>query len=359
MRFVRLSLWLVLTLAAAGCSGTPADPAPTSPASVAELAQVVAGVQGRAEVYDGIATGVVALVRVDDATEVVTSGRADRSSKQPMTAEQTFPIASITKPMVATLVMQLVGEGRVAADDDLRRLLPPLRSLERPVTVEQVLSHRAGLVRDPTESAVERWGTDATDKLVEAGAREGLRFPPGEDGRYSNLGYAALGLLIERVLHQPLGRALEERVFAPAGMTHTSLGGAPTAQGYAPNGPVRNYYLDYLPAAGSVVSTAGDVDAFFTQLWHGDLVPSDVVADMRTSRGQVEVGLGFRPEYGLGLMRWNSLCGVALGHSGRIGGFTIEAWTLETGERSTVVMVNDNAADEVARPLAQTALCEG
>lgn len=353
------SLGLVVT----ACSGAPSsDPAPSpgSPgASSTGLDAVVTEVRDRVRIYDGIATGVIALVRVGDRTEVITRGSADVAEDRPTSSDQTFPIASVTKPMVATLVMQLVDQGRIALDDDVRDLLPQLSSLDRPVTVEHLLSHRSGLPADPRPADVRTWGTSDTADLVTAGAGDGLRFEPGSDGRYSNLGFAALGLLVEKVEHQSLGRAINDHVFQPAGMADSSLAGDPEMQGYSGPRPVRNYFLDYLPAAGSVVSNVRDVDAFFQHLWAGELVPPEAVADMRRSRGQVEVGLGFSPEYGLGLMHLKTPCGTGIGHSGRIGGFTIEAWTLESGERSTVVAINDQGADEIARSVAVTALCGG
>ena len=56
-------------------------------------------------------------------------------------------------------------------------------------------------------------------------------------------------------------------------------------------------------------------------------------------------------------MHYDVSCGVALGHSGRIGGFTNEAWTLEGEDRSTVVTVNDQNADDIARSMVEIALC--
>ena len=162
---------------------------------------------------------------------------------------------------------------------------------------------------------------------------------------------------MERVLDQPLAEVMEERIFTPTDMTSSSLFGRPDVQGYTDNEPVKNYYLELHPAAGSVVSTVADVDAFFGALWKGELVGPDLVTDMREPRGPVTIGPYWRPDYGLGLIHYDVSCGVALGHSGRIGGFTVEAWTLEKGERSTVVAVNDQNADDIARGVVEIALC--
>ena len=347
-----------------GCS-EPADPVPpaaeSSPADVPTTAapvsfgEVVAAVEDRVEVYDGIATGVITLVRVGSRTEVVTSGLADVEADKATEPGLTFPIASVTKPMTATLVMQLVEEGLLHLDDPVQEWLPELRAIGAPVTVENLLSHRSGL-RENTNGEIRRVGF-GTPELLKASAGHGLDSEPGAEGLYSNLGFAGLGLLVERVLDQPLAEVMEERIFAPAGMSSSSLFGRPGLQGYADTQPVENYYLRLHPGAGSVVADVRDVAAFFDTLWGGDLVRPRTVTDMRDSRGQVSIGPYWRPEYGLGLIHYDVSCGVALGHTGRIGGFTIEAWTLEGGERSTVVSVNDEGADDIARSIVEVALC--
>lgn len=267
----------------------------------------------------------------------------------------TFPIASITKPMTATVVMQLVAEGLLALADPVEEWLPELRAIRAPITVEQLLSHRSGLP-DSSNADIRRVGF-GTPALLEASAGHGLDFTPGSEGSYANIGFAALGLMVERVLDQPLGEVLEERLFAPAGMSSSALGGRPGVQGYVDSKPVKDYHLELQPAAGSVVATAGDVDIFFRALWDGELVDPAVVSDMRESRGQVLIPPLWRPDYGLGLIHNEVSCGVAVGHSGRIGGFTNEAWTLEDSDRSMVVTVNDERADDIARSIVETALC--
>ena len=342
-------------------STPPPDPAaPTSTArssapADASFDDVVVRVEDRVAVYDGIATGVIALVRVGDRTEVVTGGQADVKADQAMEPDLTVPIASITKPMTATLVMQLVEEGLIELDDPVQEWLPELRAISPPVTVENLLSHRSGL-RESSNPEIRRVGF-GTSELLEASAAHGLDSKPGVEGLYLNLGFAALGLLVERVLDQPLAEAMDERIFTPAGMSSSSLFGRPGVQGYADTRPVKNYYLQLHPGAGSVVASVRDVAAFFDALWRGDLLRQRTVADMRTPRGQVRIGPYWRPDYGLGLIHYDVSCGVALGHSGRIGGFTSEAWTMADGDRSTVVTVNDESADDIARSIVEVALC--
>lgn len=361
----RLIAWVVMLGALlAGCTDEPRpEPGPepgsgqTSEASAQtpeggeySLAEVAAATRERVSVYDGIATGVITLVRVGDQTEVITAGRARRRGRVAMAPDMRFLIASITKTMTATLVMQLVEDGRIALDDPVQRWVPELRSLP-PITIEQLLSHRSGLP-DTTRADIGAAGI-GTRKLVERSVAHGLEFEPGSSGNYSNLGYGVLQLLLERIHRLSFSALLERRIFDPAGMKSSSLFGKPDVHGYVDGKDTAGGYLiRLLPASGSVVSTAQDVDAFYEALWDGRLVASDLVADMATPRGPV---VQF-DEYGLGMAVRKMSCGRAMGSSGRGEGFSIDAYTLEESDRSTVVMVNDHVSS-VIPSIVETALC--
>jgi len=346
-----------------GCSdarkaepGTPEVGVPARSATAAtevSLRAVVAAVEERAALYDDIATGLIVLVRTRGDTELVVRGRARTRPPLAMAPAMTFPIASITKMMTATVVMQLVEEGRLDLSAPARRWLPELRRLRPTITVEHLLSHRSGL-RESDDADIRQHGLGSQGLLV-AAASHPLDFEPGTDGLYSNVGYGALGLVVERVLGRPLDRILEERVFRPAGMTSSTLYGTPDVHGYADGEDMAGrYYLRLTPAAGSVVSTATDVDAFLRALRDGELVSREAVAQMHTPHGAV----GYWSDYGLGLARDTFTCGNAWGHGGRLNGFSSEAWTLEDSDRTAVVVANDDGS-EVVHGMAEAALCGG
>jgi D-alanyl-D-alanine carboxypeptidase len=361
---VEVSWWIALVIVLGSiltaCSGEPSrEPASgqTSDTSVQNpeegehsLAAVAAATRERVSVYDGIATGVITLIRVGEQTEVITAGRAQRRPRVAMAPDMRFLIASITKTMTAVLVMQLVDEGRVALDDPAQRWVPELRSLP-PITIEDLLSHRSGLP-DTTQADVDQAGTD-TRQLVERAVAHGLEFAPGSRGNYSNLGYGVLQLLLERIRQRPFSAQLERLIFAPAGMDSSTLFGRPDAYGHVDGIEVTGQHLmRLLPASGSVVSTAHDIDAFYEALWDGRLVAADHVADMTTPRGDV---VQFT-EYGLGMAVRTVSCGEAVGSSGRGEGFSIDAYTLAETDRSTVAMVNDHLSDALPS-IVETALC--
>ena len=255
----------VALIAGAGCGGEQArDPSP-APSAVSRIGEVERGLRDRvALLSEGTITGVITMVRVGDETRVVTVGLADAAAKEPMRPGDTFPIASVTKPMVATAILQQVESGKLTLDDTVEKWLPGIVAKGDRMTIRQLLSHRSG-VHEP-QSLDELPPLDKlTDRdIVKILGAKQLDFEPG-----------TLWLL-QRRLH-PAGddlgeghgclarRVLDSSIFDRAGMDDSVL--APKqwdVHGYADGKDVTaDTGLNVAQAAGSVVSTAEDVDGFF------------------------------------------------------------------------------------------------
>jgi uncharacterized protein YbbC (DUF1343 family)/CubicO group peptidase (beta-lactamase class C family) len=162
---------------------------------------------------------------------VVLAGRGDRvvfrkaygnrailPAREPMTVDTVFDVASLTKPVAtATSLMILVERGRVALWDPVVKHVPEFAAGggERDkVTVEQLLTHRAGL---PPDDPIELY-TGTRAEIFERKHRQPLEAAPGSRFRYSDVGYEVLGEIVERVSGEPLDRFAEENVFRPLGM---------------------------------------------------------------------------------------------------------------------------------------------
>lgn len=312
--------------------------------------------QERVEDSDVFTTGVIALVRIADETRVVTDGWADRSAREPMRRDHRFQIASVTKTMIAALVMRLVEEQILRLDDPVARWLPGVLPQGRRTTIEHLLSHQSGLF-DYTEldPPVESTPYDAMD-LVAAAVREPLAFAPGTGSDYSNTNYIVLGLVIEKSTGQPLTKVLERLIFEPAGMEHSTLGMADVppgsfARGYDGRRDVT--ITDLAPiASGGVVSTVDDVSRFLQALTDGTLV-SQSSLDVMTAEISAPDGL----PYGLGGGPTRLPCGTAWGHDGGLPGYSTFAYTMLGEDRAAVVFVNDFQAGTIAESIASAALC--
>lgn len=167
----------------------------------------------------------------------VAAGVADRATGAPLRPEQPVRIASNTKTYVAAAVLRLVEQGRLSLSDPLARHLPPafdslLRRDGYPtdsITIEQVLSHRAGFAEHPSVPSYVaalrtkpqyRWSREEQVRwLVDSLAPVG---PPGGQFRYSDSGYILLGAILERLTGQPLPVAVRSLVgFERLGLRHT------------------------------------------------------------------------------------------------------------------------------------------
>jgi D-alanyl-D-alanine carboxypeptidase len=313
---------------------------------------------------DSIATaaripGVVVVVRrPGGAGFTLTSGVADLQSRRPVRAPDRFRVASVTKPMVATVVLQLVDEGRLALDAPLAVYLPGLVPGAADITVRQLLNHTTGLPDYTNDDAflaqvfADPGRSWTPHELLAVANGMAPAFAPGAPGRwaYANTNYIVLGLLVEQVSRRTLAQELQARVFERLGMRSTSystspLLPAPYAEGYADVADAqRDVPVGTLVsptwggAAGAVVSTADDLARFAEALAAGTLLSPAMHAErLRTVAASV---LRFPEDsyesaYGLGVLTG----GGWVGHNGAIPGYEAEAFA-RPGVGAVVVLVN-------------------
>lgn len=215
-------------------------------------------------------------------------GLANMELNAPNSLGTRFEIASMTKPMTAITVMQLVQEGTLRLEGKISDYLPwyPSESGVR-ITVEQLLNHTSGLRQDiafddpsPGEEVVAAINADllSNDSLVKLIARRPLLFEPGTRFGYSSDGYAVLGAIVQHVAGKPFWRVLRERVLDRAGMTETGQSYlAPLvpqrAAGYAQDfdGYTNAQHIGVTPAGG-LYSTLRDLYRFDQALYGDTLV---------------------------------------------------------------------------------------
>ncbi len=168
----------------------------------------------------------VAVVRAGETDFIKTYGKREVGGTDPIDANTTFRIASLSKGMTATVVAQLLGEDQIALDMPVSEFSPGLRlaspDATQALTLEHLLSHRTGLP------------PNAYDNLLEAGVAPASikqRYPEvepicavGTCYAYQNVTFDAVTPLIETVEGQRLADSLEHRLFAPLAMTRASLG---------------------------------------------------------------------------------------------------------------------------------------
>lgn len=294
-------------------------------------------------------------------------GYADLSAGRLNTAATSFPVASITKTMVSTSILQLQEKGRLQITDAYSNYFPafPYPS----VTIKELLSHTSRLPAPAFYQLLDSMRRQAGDTFytnadvipaLVALNKPLLNASPG--GRpvyaYSNLNYYLLALLIEKLSGMPYAAYLKKNIFLPAGMSHTSLSefyfgldsNECREQRYRylySEKPERvdtatdNAYIfaTYnLKGHGDVVSTLRDLLSYDQALYNGELLQA---ASLQLAYTPVVPGSPSGSGYGLGWsIPHDSSGGKTVLHHG--GGLGIEAMLVRNTDRRQTVILFDN-----------------
>src|SRR3954466_1936801 len=341
-RIARLGALAVASLLAATPAAT-ASAAPHRP-DRAQLQHALDAVTGSG------APGAIVLVRDGRHSVRLTSGYEKLATRRPMHASDRFRVGSVTKTFVATVVLQLAGEGRLALEDTVERWLPGLVPGGADMTIRQLLNHTSGL-GDYADDAFVRGIFDDRDRvwapseLLALGANHGPVFAPGAGLAYSSTGYIALGLIVQAATGHPLSTELRRRIFVPLRLRSTSLATTPRIAGGHAHGYTR-YHGGRRPldisdigqsfawAAGAIVSTTDDLARFYRALLDGRLLRRDLLATMRTTVPADE------QRWGLGLIQTPHRCGSSWGHGGETLGYETHADSRPDGTRQAIVGIN-------------------
>ncbi len=274
-------------------------------------------------------------VRITDGRRGFTAraGVAEWGGDRPVPTDGRYRVGSITKVFVSTVVLQLVGEGKVDLDAPVSRYLPGLLPDGDRITVRMVLQHTSGLYNftgglplDPAGFEAIRYEHWEPRELVAVATAQPLDFPPGTRWSYSNTNYVVAGLLIEEITGKPYARAVERRVLQPLGLRDTSVPGdrvgvpGPHAHGYVKVGDrvvdITRINPSVAHAAGEMISTTADLDRFIAAVAKGELLKPAQAAEMKKTTD-------VSPGYGLGLEQERLPCGATvIGHGGGIPGYS-------------------------------------
>jgi D-alanyl-D-alanine carboxypeptidase len=359
---IRLSTLAVVCVAAAALAAASAGAARTH--------RTAGGPDGLQKSLDALvaagAPGAILFVRDGAHTTQLSAGLGHIARKTPIHAGDRFKIASLTKTYTATVVLQLVGEGKLALGDTVERRLPGVVPNGRRITIRQLLNHTSGLHEfedDPRYLKPYmagdfgfRW---SPRQLVRIGVSHEPLFAPGTGWSYSNTNYVVAQLIVERVTRHGLGAELKRRIFKPLKLRRTSYGRALTpptayAHGYMllgkpPLTDVTGLSPTMAPGSGGIVSTVREISDFYRALLSGRLLPTTQLRAMKATvserTGKDAAG---GPGYGLGIARTNSACG-GWGHSGELPGYDISTAFSEDGRRQAVLMINQDATT-LAKP---------
>ncbi|MFI9201156.1 serine hydrolase domain-containing protein [Streptomyces sp. NPDC053048] len=312
--------------------------------------------------------GVTAQARDTGGVWASASGVGDLTSGAPRGKNDKFRVGSITKTFVATVLLQMEAEGKLSLDDTVERRLPGLvrgnGNDGRRITVRQLLNHTSGLFdylddEEYSRTYLEgdgylrhRYDTLPPEKHVKVALSHKPLFDPGDRHSYSNTNYILAGLIVEKAGGRSYEDEVRDRIITPLGLKNTSNPGnsihlpRPSSRGYSKlfrSAPDRIDDVTEMNgsqgwADGDIISTAGDLNRFYSALLGGKLLPPKQLKAMKTT---VAVPGSSGMSYGLGLARIGTSCGTTLwGHSGGMTGWLSMAVTTADGRHQLAYNYN-------------------
>ena len=279
-------------------------------------------------------------------------GLANMEWNIPNQPDTKFRLGSITKQFTATLILQLVEQGKVKLDGRVSDYLPDYRKdTGAKMTIHHLLSHTSGV---PNYTAAPGFFEKVSrnpfkvDDFVKQYASGDLEFEPGAKFNYSNSGYFLLGAIIEKVTGKPYEQVLKENVLDPVGMKNTGYDHYGTilskrATGYVktPDGYQNAPYLDMsIPyAAGSLYSTVEDL-FLWDQALYGDRVLSAASKELMFKPNLENYGYGFGIRKAtLGPIK---IVVPVIEHNGGINGFSTSIVRL-VGDKRLIVLLDNTS----------------
>ncbi|MGW0173093.1 serine hydrolase domain-containing protein [Rhodococcus sp. NPDC003322] len=358
-----LTAALAISLAASGCSSSSESAVSTTStatfaaATTTTFQQVLDETRAQAGF-----PGVIAQVSSPDGTWTGTSGTVGAGKTGGLTPSDKTRIGSLTKTMTATVLLQLMEEGKLSLDDPIGKYVPGMPNGDV-ATLRQLADMTSG-IPNYTESkpVVEKFFADPQyawppGELTDAVKPMPADFAPGQGWEYSNTNYVLLGMVIEQILGRPIGEVFEDRLFEPLGMSDTSFPGGSTDigdphldgltnQNQAPGQTVDSTHWNpsFAFTAGAVISTLADLEKWGHALFTGDgildpatqqLRRDSIIHDIPPNTASTGYGIGIGDRNGW----W--------GHDGDIPGYNSVLFHNYDSDTTIIVLTNSDDTYEV------------
>ncbi|MFC3450298.1 serine hydrolase domain-containing protein [Amycolatopsis speibonae] len=290
-----------------------------------------------------------------------------------------FRVGSTTKNFTATLVLQLVAEGKIGLDTPVVGVLPRF-GFDRRITVRMLLQHTSGLFNHTGELLPDgtivpgipwsgqewvdkRFHTYQPEELVRLSLSKPPRFEPGASWSYSNTNYVVARLLVEALTGHSFADELDRRILRPLKLRDTlspgSWSGMPKPYAhayYTYDDAGRQKTLDvthqnpsWISAAGDMISTTKDLQTYFSALQSGKLLPPWLMTEMRKTHPKSESLFG---RYGLGQFVQDlgpGCVGTVISHNGSNNGYAALMYSTPDGSKTMTASVTAGATASDAK----------
>jgi CubicO group peptidase (beta-lactamase class C family) len=324
----------------------------------------------------GISIGVVSADKLVWSTHY---GYAEAETKRAANNDTAYRVGSITKQFTSLALLQLVEQGKMRLTDPLEKHVPEVRGVQKayagtpPITLLQVATMHSGLAREPGCANHSVGPNSVWQKIVvDCLPQTSYVNEPGTTYLYSNIGYASLGVAIERAGGAPFITQVHDRILKPLGMSRSGMEATPAmranlAHGYQrrqgttpPSREAADRELDgrgYRVPNGALFSTVNDLSKFL--IWELGLGPDGILKketqDANYNRA-FYYNAAMTAGYGVGFQVTRRGDVVMLGHGGSTAGYHSAALVHRPTRLGVVVLRNCDNCPADAGPIAASAL---
>jgi CubicO group peptidase (beta-lactamase class C family) len=337
---------LALNLVALACTAS----AQTSLS--ADLTQKIDTVVSDALTRSGVPSASIAVVKDGQIVYVKAYGDARLEPKTAASSSMRYSIGSISKQFTAAAILLLQEEGKLSLDDKVGKYIPDLTRANE-VTIRQLLSHTSGYQDYWPQDYVMKPMLEPTtaQKIMDTWAKKPLDFEPGTKWQYSNTNFVIAGVIVEKVAHMPMLQFLQQKIFAPLGMTSVLnidqeklTESDPTGYLRYALGPLRPSPKEgkgWLFAAGELAMRAEDLAK-----WDISIIDQKVLkpASYRELGTEIVLKNGVGTQYGLGVSVASQGGHRSLSHGGEVSGFTAQNIVFPDDRVAIVALTNQDAA---------------
>jgi D-alanyl-D-alanine carboxypeptidase len=307
--------------------------------------------------------GVLAEVVDHGHSTTARAGVARLGRNEPVPFDGRFRTGSVTKTFMATLVLQLVGQGKLTLDDTVEKWLPGVirgnGNDGRNISVRELLNHTSGLfdytsdasfgqtLLTPDAFLANRFRHYTPRDLINIALSHAPVFAPGTGYAYASTNYIVAGEIIKAVTGKTWDVELRQRILEPLHLGDTVAPGdnplilGPHLDGYHiyTSDPAQRAYTDttvddmtWAGAAGALVTTTADVNRFYSALLSGRILRPAQLAEMKSASAAAP------PSVGLGIGHQTLDCGTEMwGHTGQVMGYSTYVFSTGDGSRSVVL----------------------
>jgi D-alanyl-D-alanine carboxypeptidase len=263
------------------------------------------------------------------------------------TEKTRYPIGSISKMFTATLIFQLIDEGKLQLSTTLDKFFPTVPNAQK-ITIGNLLYHRSGIHSFTNDSAYMSYMTKSKthQEMIRIISEAKPEFEPDTKTDYSNSNFVLLGYIVEDLRKEQYNKVLQKYICSKAGLTDTYYGGKTDIaknECYSfqllttwEKQPETDMSIPH--GAGAIVSTPFDLVKFISSLFAGKLVSDESLNQMKT----IKDGMG------VGMQKFPYENKTLYGHGGAIDGFNAilcyfpeEKLAISYCSNGTVYSVND------------------